>query len=395
MFTSLRTIALLSLGLVSVGCADDTSTRNNDSTGKIDPGNGNGNLISLPAFCPPADLFQAAVCVCDDFDEVGTLNVLPGPSGVSHVGVNGLTTFTNEGTIAGDLRSYGGFDSVAELDIGGSLHTSGDASGVGVLTVAGNYGVGGNMSSVGELSVGGDLQVAGEESIIGERAIGNRSAYDALAMPCACDGDSFFDVAAAVAAAEGANDNEAAGFEAALDSVGETDLRLESGSYYLADPSVVGETHLTISGQVSLFVNGSLSAVGEQDITLEDGASLDLFVSGSIATVGQVRFGSEADPSAFRLYVGGEDAMLVSVGEQDFFASIYAPRAEVDYVGDTRIVGSVFAKSLTGVGNLEISYGSPIELEPSSCEPPPPGNDEPVDEEEPAEENEEDGKRIE
>jgi hypothetical protein len=91
-----------------------------------------------------------------------------------------------------------------------------------------------------------------------------------------------------------------------------------------------------------------------------------------IATVGWSSTGSAANPEAIRIYLGGSDrVLLAAVGKHDFFANLYAPEATLAYVGDNRVVGSLFGRELDGVGRLEIGYGAPAEVEPPSCEQPP------------------------
>lgn len=324
----------------------------------------------VPDTCPPADVFAHAVCVCEDFDQVGQLTVSPGPAGTGAVGVNGYTRFVNQTTAAGSWIAYGGFEAVSDADIGEDLSTAADASWVGAVSVGGDLSVGGDARGVGALEVAGSLRVAGQESLLGPSDVAARGAYEEMAgPPCGCDGDGFFDVATAVAAAAPSNDNAAAGLDGALSSVGDTEVRLPTGTYHLADAAVVGRTRFVIEGEVSLFVAGHLDAVGDQSFTLADGATLDLFVDGGVRTVGRLSTGSASDPGAFRLYVGGDDAVVLSVGAQTYHGNIYAPEARIGWVGDTLVVGSLFARTLDGVGRLEIEYGAPAELDPDACEP--------------------------
>ena len=53
------------------------------------------------AVCPAPDLFEHAICVCEDFTQVGELHVKAGPAGIGSVGVNGKTELVNEADVVG------------------------------------------------------------------------------------------------------------------------------------------------------------------------------------------------------------------------------------------------------------------------------------------------------
>ncbi|MEZ4364335.1 MAG: hypothetical protein R3B48_29440 [Kofleriaceae bacterium] len=332
------------------------------------------------AVCPSPELVEHAVCVCGDFSQTGRLTVKEGPAGVGSVGVNGVTDLVAQTQVSGSWYAWGGFSSVGqtafgpEAAIGGSLITPGDLSNVGTLSIAGDVHVGGDLDSTGALTVGGMLGVRGTTDLVGEHQIASRGDYLApAAAPCGCDEASMFDVGQAVEAAR-----ISAGGETSEELIGEATVRLTTGAYYLKDPSSVGNAVHIIEGNVSLFVDGSLDSVGSAEWKIAPGGHLDLFVSGDVSHVGNLVAGSDADPDAFRLYVGGQSAAIDAVGESAFFGSIYAPQAMISYVGDTRVVGSIYAKQLDGVGDLTVEYGRPV-LAPSSCDAPPappaPGGD--------------------
>jgi hypothetical protein len=102
-----------------------------------------------------------------------------------------------------------------------------------------------------------------------------------------------------------------------------------------------------------------------------------------VRTIGHVVLGDKWAPSSFRLYIGGTEECAINVGNQIFNGAIYAPRAPLRYIGNTKIRGAVTAKTLLGIGNLVVGYAAPHQP-PDQCEPPeadpdPPGNDNPPD----------------
>lgn len=314
------------------------------------------------AVCPPPDLFEHAVCVCGDLEQVGDLAVKAGPAGVGSIGVNGFVSLVNKADVAGTWYAWGGFSGVG-VSVGDSLVTPNNVDIVGEATIRAELIAGGDLTGVGTLHVD-TLRLGGREDLTGEATITKRLPYGgAGSAPCGCDEASFFDVKQAVLAAKQATDGEPA-----WSHIGATEIRLATGSYYITSAELVGDSRIVIDGAVSLFVDGSIDAVGDTRWQLAPGATLDLFVAGDVAHVGSLAGGDAATPGAFRLYIGG--TRTATIGDVAFFGSLYAPRATVSYVGDARIVGSIFAKELEAVGSLTVEYGDPL-TPPQSCDTPP------------------------
>ena len=105
---------------------------------------------------------------------------------------------------------------------------------------------------------------------------------------------------------------------------------------------------------------------------------LDLYVSGSVRTIGHIDLGNKWDPSAFRLYIGGGEKGTLDVGNQLFNGAIYAPHADIEYIGNTQIRGAITARTIHGIGNLEIGYAAPeCPGDPDPTPPPPPSTEDP------------------
>lgn len=323
--------------------------------------------LSCPS-TPAPGLFTGALCLCQNLEDVGSLEV--GRSalhGTGDVGVNGRSNIVNHSQVAGSWTSWQGFTAVGSGYIGGDLVTPADVEVVGHLEVVGDVNVGGSLHGVGSLQVGGAAAVAGGTSVVGmgPARIGQYAAV--TAPPCSCDPASIFDVAGAVASARQNNQNELHGLPHVLQSVGDQALVLSSGTYYFDRIETVGLTRVRIEGAVALYIGERLAQVGAETFTLEPGASLDLYVAGGVGSVGALELGDQADPSAFRLYVGGRGSVLLGVGAQRLHGLIYAPEAQVEYVGDTRIDGGLFAGALSGVGRLSIDGSLPQPTTQSSC----------------------------
>ncbi len=319
---------------------------------------------------PAPALFAHSACLCGALDSVGQLTLRAGSADPT-LAVNGKVTTTSEVRVDGDLLAYGGLQAVAEMSVGGNLISGADVRFTGELLVSGNLEAQGNLDGVGTASIGGDLAIRGETDVVGELSVvGSERAAAPMQEPCPCNGPALLDPAAIVAAARTANDNEALEVSAsALTEELEQDLVLQTGRYFFEGADAVGTRHVRIEGTVAMYIAGGLSAVGAERFELAEGASLDLYVEGSVETVGELRLGDATAPGAFRLYIGGTEPAMITVGDSSIAGAIYAPHATLQWVGDTKVTGAIFAKDLDGVGNIEIEYHRPVanEVPVSEC----------------------------
>jgi len=324
------------------------------------------NQVSCTSPAPRA--FQAALCVCEDLDLVGHgMLVTSSDALASPVGVNGVTHVTGETRFASGLSTWGGVTGAGDLEVGGDLVTPESVSVAGSTRIGGDLVVGGDVETVGELSVGGLARVSGNLHHVGSDPALRFAGYRAPAgPPCGCDPSTFIDVAALVAGAKAANDNARLG---AVEHVGDLRLVLDGGRYYLSGLQSVGRLDLIVTKPSALFVDGDFETVGSDSLSVEEGASLDLYVNGRLENVGSWRVSDTTLAGVVRLYVGGADAMVQSVGAHDFVGALYAPQAPVELVGDTSFRGALFVKSLSGVGELTVDYAAAAMPAAGACGP--------------------------
>jgi hypothetical protein len=337
---------LLCLALVVVGCDDPpkgagpggatSGTNGNAATGS------NGSNSGGPSCAPssPGSLFSDALCLCGGLHDIGNL-IVDGA-----VGVNRTSRLANNTGIS-DSFSIG-----EDLDAAGNLSVQSDLA------------IGGNLFGIGRVAVGGVLRVRGADDMIGFQQTGSRGSFTATTPPCACD--MPFDVAAAVASARASNATTVLATSPS-GTIGVNPITLSTGSYYSADAATIGYERLHITGAVSLFIDGTLDEIGADRIVIDPGATLDLYVSAGVNTVGYAGLGDRKTPAAFRLYVGGSAPVTLSVGAQWFHGSIYAPLANIIYVGDTNVAGGLFAHELVGTGQLAIGGSLPGSPAGGSC----------------------------
>lgn len=360
-----RRVALVSALVLAVGCGTGPGTSARQRTGAaraaltVAP-----NQVSCTS--PAAKTFTAALCVCEDLDLVGhSVWVTSSDAKDAPAGVNGVTHVVGDTTFASGLAAWGGVSGAGTLDVGGDLVTPVDVDNVGTTRIGGDLSVGGDVSTVGDLSVGGVARVRGHLHHVGSDPQLTFGPYAAPAgPPCGCEPSTLFDVAAAVAAARIDNDDASLG---PIENVGELTLTLDGGRYYLASLDSVGSLHLKVTKPSALYIDGDFRTVGEDSLSVAEGASLDLYVNGSLENVGSWKVSDDTLAGVVRLFVGGKDGLVQSVGDHDFVGALYAPTAPVELVGDTTFRGALFVRSLSGVGALTVDYAAPAMPAVSGC----------------------------
>jgi hypothetical protein len=356
----MRTVMMMAL-LAIAGCDPPPGS----SAGPGPSGNGtngaNGGGGGFVQTCSPSStgsLFGNALCLCGSLHDIGNLVVHKSQPGASaSVGVDGVARMINHSEIGDSFAAWGGLDDIGYTAVHHDIISSSNVAVAGDLDVDHDLSVGGNLSGLGRVAVGGTLRVAGADEMLGWQQASSRGSYSPLpAAPCPCDAASLFDVAGAVAAAK---PSATVLSSQPTGSIGVEVVTLGSGAYYSADAATIGLEKLHITGAVSLFVDGTLDEIGADRISIDPGATLDLYVSAGVNTIGFAGLGDATSPASFRLYVGGAAPVTLNVGAQWFHGSIYAPKANLIYVGDTNVAGGLFANELVGTGQLVIGGALP------------------------------------
>jgi hypothetical protein len=149
-------------------------------------------------------------------------------------------------------------------------------------------------------------------------------------------------------------------------------IDLPCGRYYITGFS--GGGTIVAHGSTVLFVDGSISASGDLDITVADSSSaLDVFVTGTVTATSSFTLGSPQYPALTRLYIGGTQTLdiqsTLKVGGE-----IWAGNATVRWESESDVWGAIFAGDLQVVSNLNLHHDQGITVAGGGCEPPPGGS---------------------
>ncbi|MHC4661760.1 MAG: DUF7305 domain-containing protein [Planctomycetota bacterium] len=142
---------------------------------------------------------------------------------------------------------------------------------------------------------------------------------------------------------------------------------LSGGTYRYDSVQVSGQSSLTISGDVILYVDGDFMTSGQGVITVTEGASLTIFQgSGDMHIAGQGIVNLTNAPTKLFIYsatvttgTGDNRNNFVHINGQAAFAgAVYAPGADIKVNGQTVNYGALIGRSLESCGNgkCEIHY---------------------------------------
>lgn len=382
---SVSSLALLSLGILAIACGEglvDNSKKAGsawDNPGMTSRSPAAGSNVGAPPAdpCKPQDapsIFKNALCLCGDLRDAGALLVKNGvTTDPASLGINGFFRAASHTAVDGSMAAYSGLEAIANIEVAQSLWSSGNVNFTGRIDVGQDLMVGGALFGIGVLDVDGTLGVLGAQTILGGKDVAQNGAYQPLSgPPCACGANAVLDVKAKVAEARTQNDNGAVGLpQNPVTTIGVAKLVLNSGRYYFATKAGLGYTKVVANGAVQIFIDGDYDAIGYDRFEVTEGSSLDVYVAGNIHTVGNMVLGDKHHPSAFRIYIGGSEKVGIQVGNNIFRGSIYAPNASLVWVGNTKVEGSLFAKTIESVGLLTLEFARPSTGEDGKkCTPP-------------------------
>lgn len=351
------------LALLLACTSADDDAENAAKRGEVTAQNPYGLTPEQCKESPAPAVFGNALCVCNDFKDVGNLIVGKGADGsLGSVGVNGTTRLVNNTKVEGAWASSKAINAIGNVNIGRSLYTPSDLEVAGNVEIGQNLQVGGGLSGFGRLAVKGEAGVRGQSRLIGYSEVKQKGTYkSAPAAPCGCKGDpGYLDVDAAVDRAKKNNDNAPKNVPTSMSQIGYTKLELTTGNYYFGGAvKSIGFERIKVKGAVAMYIDGSLEQIGAEVFDIADGSTLDVYVRGALKTIGHFRVGDTKQVASLRFFIGGGDEISLAIGNQVFHGSIYAPNARLKYIGNTIVEGSLFAGELVGIGNFEIHNARP------------------------------------
>ncbi|HYJ11693.1 MAG TPA: hypothetical protein VEX18_21870, partial [Polyangiaceae bacterium] len=317
-------------------------------------------------------------CSCGDVDTFGGIRTEAFDSitetadpGAAAVGINGAYQSPSPMSSAGSVTVATSTALLIHLlDVQGELKLAGALEVTGPLTVAGDAWFAESVKALSLVAIGGDVyQVPGKtlEATVPLGTEGKLIAEEfSVAPPCRCDEDEISNWTSVIESASEQNDNASIGLDAAalLQPPSAIDLTLPCGRFYLSGIASAEDVRLLVVGRVALFVAGDVASTGSLQIELAPGAELDWFIDGQL-DLSTLKLGEAERPAAVRVYVAGDGEL--SVPQDDVFANLYAPRADVVLGGESDFFGSVFGHTVGSLGAIVVHYDAAVQRVADGC----------------------------
>jgi len=407
---------LLGCGLIAVvawACGSSGGTGDGDGDGTAPPADdgrdGTVEVVddSLEAFCSGSGpvvtieygattydectgaiaetTFVNALCTCHDVRLAGYLKTRACDSAVaSCAGATdeggGAVGIDNKYSVSAGYSDVGGSFAIAGPETSiffgyvrarGDFRLAANATVPGYTTVARNAWFGGNFTGLGPVTIDGDLHKQGRVTALPLTVDGDTfTEAVAIDLPCPCGDDEILDVAPLVDYARDHNDNATVGLSPTVlkQVVGDVEVTLECGRFYVEEVSGLGNIVVNVTGRVALFVEGNIAAAGNLEFNLTPEGEIDIFVKGDLLLIGNASFGTKDRPAGTRIYVGGSgDITLIGAG--GFVGNVYAPRSLVTATGYAEVYGSIFARDFVSPGYASFVYDLAIEHAGDDCPP--------------------------
>src|SRR3990172_8669325 len=323
-------------------------------------------------------------------------------------GDNGNISTTNTGapvTIASSSVIKGDANATGSLTMNSSAQVNGDANATGNLTMNSSSKVLGNVNTAGNLSMvssariyqnanaTGNITMSSSSRIVGNATAGGTVIINSgssvsgtvtqyytgyagyggvLTSDCdPLDTPTFFNDNVTPIASDNNNgelsplyyNTFTQSFSLSSSSSYTLGVSGQSKKYYFSSLSVASSSQLTVTGNVTLYVNGNFSFNSSSDFILASGAKLTAYVTGtiSIGSSGKVNAANDKKPANFFLWSSAissnnSDYKFTLTSSSDVYAAIHAPQAAINISSSVDLYGAVRGKYINIASSADFHY---------------------------------------
>ncbi len=131
---------------------------------------------------------------------------------------------------------------------------------------------------------------------------------------------------------------------------------LTSGTYRVSSINLSGSGKVTINGNVTLYVTGSVNLSGSSQIVILPGGSLTVYINGSLNVSGGSMVNQTLNPHNLTIYGTSTCTNVSYSGSSALYGVIYAPAARTALSGGVSVYGSVIGGSVAISGGAAVHY---------------------------------------
>ena len=128
------------------------------------------------------------------------------------------------------------------------------------------------------------------------------------------------------------------------------------GNNQLSGVSITTGKKMLVTGDATLYVNGSFNTSGSGFVYLAPGASLKLYISGTGAVSGTGIINGSGYAKNFSVFGLPTCTAFTYSGGSAFIGTVYAPSADFTFSGSAGAFGSFTANTVTVSGGAHIAY---------------------------------------
>src|SRR3972149_3751415 len=320
----------------------------------------------------------------DSYDsQIGTYaSQTPGDNGnISTTNAGAPITIASSSVIKGDANAAGSLSMISSariyqnanatgnITMSSSARIDGNANTVGTITMSSSSKIFGNATAGGTVIINSGSSVSGT---VTQYYTGYSGYGGVLTSDCdPLDTPTFFNDNVTPIASDN-NDGELSplyyntftqAFSLSSSSSYTLGVAGESKKYYFSSLSVASSSQLTVTGNVTLYVNGNFSFNSSSDLVLASGAKLTAYVTGtiSIGSSGKVNAANDKKPANFFLWSSAissnnSDYKITLTSSSDVYAAIHAPQAAINISSSVDLYGAVRGKYINIASSADFHY---------------------------------------
>ena len=372
--------ALLGCNGVSASSSIDTDSynSNNGSYTSQTPGD-NGHISTTNS--------GANIIIFSSSDIEGDANATGNLTINSSAQVRGNANATGNLTMQSSSKVFGDANTAGSLSMTSSARVYGTASATGNITMSSSAQIDGNANTDGNITMtssskilrnataGGTVSINSGSSVSGivtQYYAGYSGYAGVLTTDCdPLDTPTFFNNNAVPIASSNNNGELSAlyynsgtkAFSLSSSSSYTLGIASENKQYYFTSCSVTSSSNLTVSGNVTIYVNGNFTFSSSSDFILSSGAKLTVYVTGiiSIGSSGKINAANEKKPANLLIFSSASssissDYKITLSSSSDVYAAIYAAQAAVYITSSVDLYGAIRGKYINISSSADFHY---------------------------------------